>query len=49
MFGVFLGQEYNLPNIKNAAILVYEVVRKTPYYNELFSSILNNASETKNQ
>lgn len=47
LFGVFLGQEYNLPNIKAIAIVLYDVVKKNPYYSELTNAFTNN-SDRKN-
>lgn len=47
LFGVFLGQEYSLPNIKAIVIVFYDVVKKNPYYNEL-TSAFSTSSDEKN-
>jgi hypothetical protein len=59
LFGVYLGQEYSLPSIKNVAIVMYEVFKKNPYtsagasvfsakYGEFFSSI-KSSNEKSNE
>lgn len=48
LFGVYLGQEYSLPNIKAIAIVLYDVIKKNPYYSELSSAFSSQTDTTKN-